>query len=172
VVAPFLALLTLVVLVAVVAVQIDHHTLLTDDRAAADAARNTARTGALAAASAEATNLTTIRYTSATGDVDRIIAGATGRLRAQFARERPQFPAVLARNKSTSEGNVLAAALVSLSGSNDAAQVIVAADAQVSTLTPGGRRQSVLKHYRMVMQLQRVNGRWLVSDVAFAGVPQ
>jgi Mce-associated membrane protein len=165
----FAALLALLVLVAVLVVRIDHQTRARDN---ADTARNAARQGALNAASVEAANLTTIRYTSATSDVDRIIAGATGKLRAQFASERAQFPSVLARNKSTSDGTVLAAALVSLSNADDAAQVIVAADAQVSTLASNGQRQSVLKHYRMVMHLQQVNGHWLVSDVAFAGVPQ
>ena len=127
-------------------------------------------TAVVAAASQEAVDLTTISYTSATRDVDRILAGATGGLRQQFQSQRAAFPAVLARDKSVSRGQVLAAGLVALSARN--AEVDVATDATVSTTGGGAKTQSVLKHYRMVMKLQLVGHRWLVSDVAFAGVPQ
>lgn len=124
----------------------------------------------MTAATQEAIDLTTISYATATRDLDRIVAGATAGLRQQFQSQRAQFPAVLARDKSVSRGQVLAAGLVSLSART--AQVDVATDATVSTTGGGAKVQSVLKHYRMVMKLQLVNGRWLVSDVAFAGVPQ
>lgn len=126
----------------------------------------------LTAARQEAVNLTTIAYTSAARDLDRIVAGSTGGLRQQFETQRAQFPAVLAKDKSVSRGRVLSAGLISLSDHNDAAQVAVATDATVSTTGGGTTAQSVVKHYRMVMKLKLVNGRWLVSDVAFAGVPQ
>lgn len=126
----------------------------------------------LSAARQEAVNLTTIAYTSAARDLDRILNGATGGLRQQFAAQQAQFPAVLARDKSVSRGRVLSAGLISLSAHNTAARVAVATDATVSTTGGGTTAQSVVKHYRMVMQLQLVHGRWLVSDVAFAGVPQ
>jgi Mce-associated membrane protein len=126
----------------------------------------------LAAARQEAVNLTTIAYTSAAHDLDRILAGATGGLRQQFQTQRAQFPSVLARDKSVSRGRVLSAGVISLSAANDTARVDVATDATVSTTGGGTTAQSVLKHYRMVMQLRLVHGQWLVSDVAFAGVPQ
>jgi len=126
----------------------------------------------LTAARQEAVNLTTISYTSAAHDLDRIVAGATGGLRQQFEGQRAQFPAVLARDKSVSRGRVLSAGLISLSDNNDTARVAIATDATVSTTGGGVTAQSVVKHYRMVMKLQRVGGRWLVADVAFAGVPQ
>jgi Mce-associated membrane protein len=124
------------------------------------------------AARQEAVNLTTISYTSAAADLDRIVAGATGGLRQQFEGQRAQFPAVLARDKSVSRGRVLSAGLISLSDDNDTARVAVATDATVSTTGGGVTAQSVLKHYRMVMKLELIGGRWLVSAVAFAGVPQ
>ena len=126
----------------------------------------------LAAARQEAVNLTTISYTSAAHDLDRIVAGATGGLRQQFEAQRAQFPALLARDKSVSRGRVLSAGLIALSDHNKAAQVAVATDATVSTTGGGTTPQSVVKHYRMVMKLQLVRGHWLVTDVAFAGVPQ
>lgn len=131
-----------------------------------------ARSAALRAASAEALHLTTISYLTADRDLDRILAGATGGLRTQFAAQRSRFPALLAQQKSVSRGSVLSAGLVSLSGGDSSARVVVAVDAAVSTTSPSGKTQSSLKHYRMVMQLVRSGSRWLVRDVAFAGLPQ
>jgi Mce-associated membrane protein len=130
-----------------------------------------AREAAAAAARAEALNLTTIRYDSADADLKRILDGATGTLRSQFAEEQPQFARSLAGDKSRSRGNVLAVGVVNASTSKGTAQVVVAADATVTT-DANGKDQSVLKHYRMVMRLVKIHGRWLVSDVAFAGEPQ
>jgi Mce-associated membrane protein len=135
-------------------------------------ARDDARQAALQTARQEAVNLTTLSYTTANRDLDRILGLATGGLREGFAAKRAQLPSLLARDKSQSRGTVLSAALVRLSPGLDAAQVVVATDATVSTTAQGNEAGSVLKHYRMVMALQLVDGRWLVSDVAFAGVPQ
>lgn len=141
--------------------------------AAADhgAANSVARQDVLQAARQEAVNLTTISYHTALRDVDRILSGSTGALRQQFTEERSHFPSVLTADKSVSQGTVLSSALASLTDAK--AQVLVAVDASVST-TQGtaAKPTSVLKHYRMVMQLKPVHGRWLVSDVAFAGLPQ
>jgi Mce-associated membrane protein len=134
--------------------------------------RDEVRQGAAAAARAEALNLTTIRYQTADADLRRILAGATGKLRAQFAAEQPHFADVLTRDRSRSEGNVLAVGVVDISAPKGTARVVVAADATVTTTAANGRDQSVLKHYRMVMRLVKLHGRWLVSDVAFAGEPQ
>ena len=135
-------------------------------------ARDDARRDAAAAARSEALNLTTISYQSADADLRRILDGATGKLRGQFAEEQPRFADSLAGDRSRSKGSVLSVGVVPGSLSNSEAQVIVAADATVTTAGKSGQDQSVLKHYRMVMRLVKVHGRWLVSDVAFAGEPQ
>lgn len=133
-------------------------------------ARSDARDAVVAAARSEALNLTTISYQTANADLARILAGATGALRAQFAAEQAHFADTLAPDKSVSTGDVLAVGLVHSSAST--AQADVAIDATVTTTPSGGKAQSVLKHYRMVMRLVKLNDRWLVSDVAFAGAPQ
>jgi Mce-associated membrane protein len=127
-----------------------------------------AQQAALAAARAEAVALTTIGYKTTDSDLDRVLAGATGALRTQFAAEKGQLPATLAKTKSESRGAVLSSALSSLRGSR--AQVLVALDATVSGTDTA--KTGVLKHYRMVITLALVGGKWLASDVAFAGVPQ
>jgi len=144
---------------------------LNDDNARHNRARavEQARAGALAAATAEAQSLTTISYRSAVQDLARILEGSTGKLRQQFAAEQGQFPTLLARQKSDSVGNVISAGVVSCSAAKGTAQVVIAADATVKT---SASPQPVVKHYRMVMKLVRTSGRWLVSDLAFAGAPQ
>jgi Mce-associated membrane protein len=158
-----LALLTaLAGLVVLLAVLVQH----TSDRHA----RGDARAAAAVAARTEALNLTTISYRTAGADLDRILASATGKLRAQFAAERPNFARTLAPQKSVSKGDVLAVGIARSSSRTAVAEVAV--DATVTTVGASGKPQSVLTHYRMVMRLVRIHGRWLVSDVAFAGAPQ
>jgi Mce-associated membrane protein len=130
--------------------------------------RDDARAAATQAARAEAVALTTIDYRSAARDLQRILTGATGGLRTQFASQEGDFPAVLARTKSVSRGSVLSSGLISLSTRHGNATVDVAVDASVSTSASAA---SVVKHYRMVVHLVRSRGRWLVDDVAFEGVP-
>jgi Mce-associated membrane protein len=156
---------TLVVLAALIAVLVV--LLVRASRGDAD----DARIDAARAARAEALNLTTISYRTAGADLRRILGGATGKLRAQFAEEQPHFAEALGRDKSVSKGNVLAVGVVP-GFTSDRAGVVIAIDATVSTVSAGGQHQSVLKHYRMAMRLVKLHGRWLVSDVAFAGAPQ
>lgn len=129
-----------------------------------------AEQAALQAAQGEALALTTIDYRTANRDLDRILAGATGPLAKQFAAQRAKFPDSLRPTKSVSKGTVLSAALSPAATDLPAgkAQAVVAVDAAVS----GSGSSSVVKHYRMVVSLQRVSGRWLADDVAFSGEPQ
>ena len=134
-------------------------------------ARDDERQAALQAARQQAVNLTTISYETADRDLGRIITAATGTLKTQFEAQRAQFPAVLKRDKSVSVGNVLAAGVASQRGST--IEAVVAVDAAVSNAESAKAGSGkLLKHYRMDMKLVRINGRWLVSQVAFAGLPQ
>jgi Mce-associated membrane protein len=131
-------------------------------------AGTSAEQAALAAARGEAVALTTISYKTATADLNRVLAGATGSLHSQFDKQKGQLPSTLAQTKSVSRGTVLSSGLASLNGTQ--AQALVALDARVSGTDTGPT--GVIKHYRMVVTLQQVSGRWLASDVAFAGAPQ
>jgi Mce-associated membrane protein len=124
-----------------------------------------AQAAALAAARSEAVAMTTIGYQTAASDVNRILAGATGQLRTQFEKERADLPASLAQHKSNSRGNLLSAGLESLTPTN--AKALVAVDATVTGSDTGP--SGVVTYYRMLMTLENVSGRWLVSNVAFAG---
>jgi Mce-associated membrane protein len=159
--APFVVLAVLIATVVVLLLRAQDHNK-----------RDDARNAAVQVARQEAVNLTTLSYQTAARDLDRILALATGQLRQRFAAERGKFPTVLGQQHSQSTGTILSAGLVRLSSGLDAAEVAVAADASVTVASGPGRSAPTVKHYRMVMQLQLVNGHWLVSDVAFAGVPQ
>ena len=136
--------------------------------------RDDARAAALTAARQQAVNMTTIDYRTAERDLNRIIERASGELRKQFARQREQFPDILAKDQSQSVGVVLAAGLASLDGNR--ASAVVAVDATVNNTAiekeQGESGQGVVKHYRMHMKLVRTGDRWLVDQVAFAGLPQ
>lgn len=130
--------------------------------------RDAARQAALQAARQQAVNMTTISYQTADRDLGRIIAAATGTLKTQFAAQQKSFPDVLRKQKSISVGTVLAAGVAGQTGSK--VEALVAVDAAVRNATSGS--EAVVKHYRMDMTLVRSGGRWLVSEVAFAGLPQ
>jgi Mce-associated membrane protein len=133
-----------------------------------DNRREDARQAALQAARQQAVNMTTISYETADRDLGRIIAAATGTLKTQFQAQEKSFPDVLRKEKSISVGTVLASGIASETGNK--VEALVAVDAAVRNATSGS--SPAVKHYRMDMTLVHHGKHWLVSDVAFAGLPQ
>jgi Mce-associated membrane protein len=128
--------------------------------------RDGQRAAAVASARDEVTNLMNIGYATASRDIGRVIAGSTGDLRRQFVVQRAHAPS-LAQTKSVLTGSVVSAGLLWLHPSTKTARAVVAA---AGTDSSGGAAPS-LRHYRWVLTLRQVNGRWLVSDAALEGVP-
>ena len=128
--------------------------------------RDSERAAVLAAASDEVTSLMNISYASAVRDLDRVIAGATGDLRRQFAVQRAHASA-LGQSKSVLTGAVVSTGLLWLHSSESTARAVVAAE---GTDSAGGAQPS-LRHYRWVLTLRHVGDRWLVADAALEGVP-
>ena len=124
------------------------------------------RDAVLAAARTEVTNLMNISYATASRDLARVIAGSTGDVRHQFEVQR-SHAAQLARTKSVLTGSVVSTALLWLHDADRTARAVVAATGTDSTggATPASR------HYRWVLTLRQIDGRWLVSDAALEGVP-
>lgn len=156
-------LLLAAVLLAVLLVGVVHYVGRSHDRDRLD----TQRTAALAAARSEAVALFTVDYRQADADIGRIIDGSTGELRQTFAGKRAQAVAQIKGAKSVSKGEVLSSALGSLSG--DHAQALIAVDATVSSTNTSGGEQN---HFRLLLSLQRINGKWLVSQSSVTGFPQ
>ncbi len=128
------------------------------------------RQEALAAARQQAVNLTSIDHRTAATDIDRILAGSTGELAAQFRKEKQPLVTLLGTTQSRSQGEVLDAGVVSLNART--AEVLVAVDANVNNVeTQMAGKGGLLNRYRMSLSLVRVGSGWLVEQVRFAGPP-
>ncbi|OBH04581.1 MULTISPECIES: Mce protein [unclassified Mycobacterium] len=108
-----------------------------------------------------AVNLTTINYTEAEADVQRILDGATGAFRDDFEQRSKPFIDVVKAAQSKSEGTVTDAGLESQRG--DAAQVLVAV--AVKSRTAGG--EEAPREWRMRIEVRSVAGDPKVSNVVF-----
>ncbi|MFG2353291.1 hypothetical protein [Streptomyces sp. NPDC048521] len=118
----------------------------------------------LAAARQSALNFTSLDYRHYERDSGNVLKGATGDFKKQFAAQTEQLTKLVAQNKSVSEGQVLEAGIVR--SDERSARVLVVADSKVTnTAAPEGQART----YRLQLDLVRVDGRWLTSDVAFVG---
>lgn len=118
----------------------------------------------VAAARAETIAFTTLDYRDLGTSVDRVLAGATGQFKQQFSASRQQLESLSTRNRSVSRGKVLTAGVVSIDA--DSARVVVVAD---STVTNVNAPKPQPRHYRLSLDLVRVDGQWLTSDLQFVG---
>ena len=126
--------------------------------------RDDTRDAVVSAARQQAVNLLSIDYRTATRDLQRIIDGSTGDEQRIYKGQLDAFPGVLKQTKSVSTGSVVAAGLVSQHGDN--AEVALAVNQTV--VSPAAKGQ-VNTSRRMVLDLARVHGRWLVSKQTFVG---
>ncbi|TVZ92341.1 Mce-associated membrane protein [Streptomyces sp. BK340] len=132
---------------------------LADQRAA-----DQRRQDVLAAARQSALNFTSLDYRHYGRDSGNVLKGATGDFKKQFTAQTAQLTKLVAQNKSVSEGQVLEAGVVR--SDERSARVLVVADSKVTnTAAPEGQART----YRLQLDLVRVAGRWLTSDVEFVG---
>lgn len=94
-------------------------------------------------------------------DADRVIALSTDPFRKQFSDNATDLRIAVVNSQSVAKGTVRAAG-VELAG-GDFARVLIAADAVVTSRSTQGPKRS---HYRFVVSVQKVKGRWLVSNLA------
>ena len=118
----------------------------------------------LAAARAETIAFTTLDYHDLNPSIDRVLAGATGDFKKQFAASREQLTSLSTRNRSVSKGRVLSAGVVSMD--RDSARVAVVAD---STVTNVNAPTPQPRHYRLSLDLVLEDGQWRTSDLQFVG---
>ncbi len=114
----------------------------------------TARQGAL--------NLTTISYTEAEADVQRILDLSTGDFREDFHKRSQPFIDVVKKAQSKSQGSIVDAAIESQDGSQS--QVLVALN--VDTTIAGGAPQDP-RAWRMRIRVQTDGDTAKVSNVEF-----
>lgn len=123
-------------------------------RSAGESAVKAARTEVLA--------LTTIGFDTSDAGIKRILDGATQGFRDQFEDQAKAFRAALTDSKVTSTGDVASAGLTKLAG--DKAEVLVAA---TGTIKNKDTKSSQPRNYRLRVDLERVDGDWLVSNMEF-----
>jgi Mce-associated membrane protein len=109
-----------------------------------------------------AVNLTTIDYTDAEADIQRILDSSTGQFFDDFSKRAPAFVDLVKLAKSKTQASITDAGVESVSG--DSAQVLVAV--AVNTTTAGTPDPSV-RHWRMRIDVQKVGDTVKVSNVGF-----
>lgn len=156
------ALLVVVLLAVAVGASFGSYRLL-DDWRGGDV--DTARAAALAAGRQEALNLIAVDGTNTDADIAAVLAGATGAFKADFTSRSADLKRVITGAKVTSsELKVVEAALVR--ADEESATVIVAADSIVkNSAKPEGAPRS----YRMLLDLELVDGRWLTASLEVVG---
>ena len=145
--------LLLVIAAVVLAVQLRRYEQVDDARAAA-----------LAAAKQSALNLTSIDNEEFQADVERVLEGATGSFKADFEARSTELEKILKENEVASEGNVIDAGLVRFDERTATALVVVDGNVR-NVASPEGR----VNTYRMRLELEKVDGRWLTSTLEFVG---
>jgi Mce-associated membrane protein len=109
-----------------------------------------------------ALNLTTINYTEAEADVQRVLDSSTGQFYDEFSKRAPAFVDVVKQVQSKTEGRITEAGVESISG--DSARVLVAV--AVNTSNRGSADQP-LRHWRIRIDVQKVGDAVKVSNVEF-----
>lgn len=122
------------------------------------------RADALRAAKQSALNLTSIDNREFDEDVERVLEGSTGAFKTDFEARSKDLESVLTENQVVSQGKVIEAGLVR--DDERTATALVVVDSEVrNTAAPEGR----VNTYRMRLELELVDGRWLTSQLEFVG---
>lgn len=95
--------------------------------------------------------------------VDAVLERATGDFAEQYAAQRDRLTAEALRSRAVATPAVVAAGVVELEDAT--ATVLVAADSVVRN--DEGEQRPEPRHYRLRIELARVDGRWLASGVEF-----
>lgn len=115
----------------------------------------------MAAARKQAEAFINIRYDDAQQSMDAVAAGATGKFKTQYASSSDGMISVLKQNKSVMDGRVVWTGVVSLD--QDSATVLAATTGTVANVSTNN--QPVARNFRLQLQLVKVGGRWLTSDL-------
>ena len=122
------------------------------------------RAEALAAGRQLAVNFVTMNYASFAADSARVLAGATGDFRKEYADSVAKLKPVVVQNKTVSTVERAEAALVSTDA--DSATVLVGV---VAPTTNAVTTKPEKKTYRLRLDLTRVGAEWKVSSLDFVG---
>lgn len=131
-----------------------------NDGRSSDAARD----DALASARNMATTLTTVNFRSAQDNVTQILDLSTGNFEELFKSNAEPYVENLQGGQVVSAGTVTEAAVKDSDMDSGTAHVLLAVRTNVkSTANPTGGQT----FYRLLEEMQYVDGRWLAADVEF-----
>ncbi|WP_051737029.1 hypothetical protein [Pseudonocardia halophobica] len=126
------------------------------------AAKQADRENALSAARQTAVNLTTIDFNHAEDDVRRVLDGSTGDFGGLFTQNIDSYVGVVKDGEVVTTGEVTEAGVEKYDGDTASAVVAVRTTVRNKTVPNGEQR-----FYRLVEQMEKHDGRWLVSRVEF-----
>ncbi|MGY4098462.1 hypothetical protein ACW2Q0_02680 [Nocardia sp. R16R-3T] len=107
-------------------------------------------------------NLTTIKDDTAKADIDRVLAVASGELKAEYAQRKDAYASVVEQAKVKATGAIIESAIESEDG--DSARVLVAAK---QTLTNAGMTEPQTRYYRFRVTVTRGDNGITASQVEF-----
>ena len=109
-----------------------------------------------------AADLVTLPHGSADADVDRVRSHATGDFKSQISDTTGSFSTILKQGQVDSEGKARQVAVVS-ADDNHATTIAAVTSTVKNSETPEGQQRV----YRMKLDLEQHDGKWLVSNVEF-----
>lgn len=116
-----------------------------------------------AAARRETEAFLTVDYRNMAPTVKKVLAGATGAFKKEYARSEVNLRTAAHQSRASSKGTVRAVGIGDIGPSS--ATVYVAADSTVSNKSTGHKPQP--RYYRFQLTMTRVKGTWLTSDLQF-----
>ena len=119
----------------------------------------------LAAARHEVEAFINIDYRDAQESIDAVASGATGDFRKQYDSSSAGVVKLLRREQSVMDGEVLWAGVVNVDA--DSATVLAATTGTVANRST--KNQQVARYFRLKLDLQKVDDRWLTSNLEFVG---
>lgn len=119
----------------------------------------------LAAAKEAATAFTNIDYRELGAATKKMRSLSTGDFKKQYAASTDGLRTVLRRNKSIMEGEVTGAGVVAIT--EFTARVLVATQGTVQNKT--SENKPIARNLRLQLDLIKVDGTWLTSDLQFVG---
>ncbi|TDE33763.1 hypothetical protein [Actinomadura sp. 6K520] len=105
-------------------------------------------------------NLMSLNHETAQKDLDRIVEGTTGELKNKLSTQSKQLLDQLSKTQAKSSVDQVEAGVVSID--DDSAEVMVSLN---GTVTNPKVKDGAARAYRYLMDLTRVDDRWLVSEL-------
>lgn len=124
--------------------------------------REVAASQALDAAQKFILVFTTVEPNSIDKNFAAVLDGTTGEFREMYSRHSEELRQALVANKAEAHGTVIEAAVKSVSDDHRTVEVVLFIDQSVSNANSQGPQ---LDRSRLVITMQRVDGRWLASNL-------